>query len=327
MGLKPRNFVVLSEPLDSESRRELEKVAEVVPLNPATSANELLDLIREADAVIERKVTITAEAIRNATRLKIVARMGVGVDKTKVDVEEAARKGVIVSVPLGVNSESVAEQTFALLLSIARKTLKASEALHAADRDYFRDAAARKELEGVELAGKTMGVIGIGHVGSRVGEIARAFHMRVLAYDPYVSPEAATKAGMVSTDLTTLLSESDVVTLHLSLTKETEGLLDEGRLRLMKKTAFLINTSRGGVVDEAALAKRLKNGELAGAALDVFEHEPIERDSPLLDLENVVLTPHVSANTVENFSRSCRAATEEVLRVLSGSKPLNAIKL
>jgi phosphoglycerate dehydrogenase-like enzyme len=178
-----------------------------------------------------------------------------------------------------------------------------------------------KGLLGYELLGKTVGIIGMGNVGRKVAEKISEFNVKLLAYDPYIDPKVAEKINVKLVDLDTLLKESDVVTIHATLTEETKHLIGEKELRSMKKTAFIINTARGAIIDEKALIKALKEGWIAGAALDVFEQEPPSPDNPLLKMDNVLVTPHFASCTYEAYQREAFMAAEEVLRILKGESP------
>lgn len=258
---------------------------------PGLKGDELADAIAEADAVLVRSATkITRESLARATRLKVIGRAGVGVDT--IDVEAATERGVaVMNAPAG-NTISAAELAFALLASLVRR-------IPGADRSMKAGQWERTAFSGTELYRKTLGLIGAGRVGSEVAGRARAFGMRVMAYDPYLSPDAARAAGMELAPLEQVLRESDAISLHVPLTESTRGLLSDERLALLKPTAVIINAARGGVMDETALIRRLTEGKIAGAALDVFDQEPLPADHPLRALPNVILTPHLGASTEE----------------------------
>ncbi len=178
-----------------------------------------------------------------------------------------------------------------------------------------------KDLLGYELLGKTVGIIGLGNIGRKVAEKISGFKVKLFAYDPYVDKKIAQQINVELVDLETLLKESDIVTIHAALTRETKHMIGENELKLMKKTAFIINTARGAIIDEKALIKALKEGWIAGAALDVFEEEPPNPDNPLLKMDNVLVTPHFASCTFEAYQREAIMAAEEVLRVLKGEPP------
>ena len=272
---------------------------------------ELVDLIPEFDGIIVRSETkVTAKILNAGTRLRVVGRAGVGVDN--VDVEAATRRGVIVLNAPGGNTVSTAEHAFSLLLSVARK-------IPQADASVREKNWKRKDFEGVELYNKTLGVIGMGRIGSELSRRAIAFGMRVIAYDPYL---AATRARSLQVELVEelddLLSSADFISLHTPLTNETRHLLDASRLQKTKRGVRIINCARGGLVDEEALANALQDRHVAAAALDVFEKEPLPNDSALRSAPNLILTPHLGASTAEaqesvaiEIAQSIRAALLE----------------
>jgi D-3-phosphoglycerate dehydrogenase len=258
---------------------------------PGLTGAALAEAMAEADAVLVRSATkITRESLARVTRLKVIGRAGVGVDT--IDVEAATERGIaVMNAPAG-NTISAAELAFALLASLVRR-------IPAADRSMKAGHWERTAFSGSELYRKTLGLIGAGRIGSEVAARARAFGMRVLAYDPYLSPETARGLGMELTDLEDVLRQADAISLHVPLTESTRGMLNAERLALLKPTAVIINAARGGLIDEAALIQRLGEGQIAGAAIDVFDHEPVPADHPLRALPNVILTPHLGASTEE----------------------------
>jgi D-3-phosphoglycerate dehydrogenase len=246
--------------------------------------------IVDAEALIVRSATrVTAELLDKAGKLRVVGRAGVGVDN--IDLPEATTRGVLVMSTPGGNAVSVAEHTFALLLALARQVPQLDKAIH--EGRWEKSSAA-----GTEVRGKTLGLIGLGRVGSEVAVRAEAFDMRVLAYDPFISEAAAREVSVELVPLEKLLAESDFVSLHTALSPATEKLINAVTIEKMKKGARLVNAARGELVDEAALAEALKRGKLAGAALDVFAEEP-PKNSPLVALTNVIATPHVAGSTAE----------------------------
>ncbi|MGZ8578093.1 MAG: phosphoglycerate dehydrogenase [Actinomycetota bacterium] len=281
-----------------------------VDVRPELADGDLAAAIGPYDALIVRSGTkVTAEVLAAGTDLKVVARAGIGLDN--VDVEAATRRGVMVVNAPQSNVISAAEHTVALLLAQARNVPQA----HA---DLIAGRWERSRWEGIELAGKTLGLLGLGRVGSLVAARAGGFGMRVIAFDPYVSAERAKEMGVeMMPTLEALLVQSDFVSVHLPRAQETEGLLGEGQLRSMKGGARLVNTSRGGIVDEDALAKVLEDGHLGGAALDVFDQEPTT-DSPLFGRPNVVVTPHLGASTREAQDKAGTTVAEMVRLALNG---------
>jgi D-3-phosphoglycerate dehydrogenase / 2-oxoglutarate reductase len=253
---------------------------------------ELIRVIPAYDALVVRSQTkVTSGVIAAAKVLKAIGRAGVGVDN--VDVESATRRGIIVmNTPAG-NTISTAEHAFSLLVSIARSIPQADASVKAGRWE-------RKNFEGVELSGKTLGILGMGRIGSEIARRAIAFGMRPLAFDPYLSPTRARSLQVeLFDDLNELLAQADFLTLHVPMTAETRHVLNREKLGLMKKGARIINCARGGLIDEEALFEALTSGHIAAAALDVFEKEPPPADLPLLRLPNVVCTPHLGASTVE----------------------------
>jgi D-3-phosphoglycerate dehydrogenase / 2-oxoglutarate reductase len=252
--------------------------------------DELVAAISAYDALIVRsQVQVDAEVIAAGHRLRVVARAGVGLDN--IDVEAARSAGLtVLNAPDG-NTVAAAEHTLALLLAVARH-------VPAADASTRAGEWARARFGGIELRGRTLGIIGLGRIGLAVAARASAFGMGLVGFDPYVSPEVARERGIEPVDLATLLRRSDVVTVHVPLTGETSHLLDAAAIATLRPGAIVLNVARGGVVDEAALADALREGRLAGAGIDVYEHEP-PVGSPLLDAPNVVLTPHIAASTAE----------------------------
>jgi len=303
----------------SETGISLLKAEHEVDVRKVTP-EELLEIIPEYDAIITRSETkVTAEVLARGTRLKVVGRAGVGVDN--VDVAAATERGVVVVNVPGANTYSTAEHAFGLLIAVARNI---PQAHHALTREGRWD---RKTYVGTELNGKTLGIIGLGRIGSEVAVRAKAFGMKVLAYDPYVPSSRAEHLGvtMVPT-IRELLPEVDFLTIHAAKTPESARLIGAAELALMKPTARIVNCARGGMVDEQALYEALKEGRLAGAALDVFATEPCT-DSPLYSLPNVVVTPHLSASTTEAQDANGRYIAQYVLRVLRGELVPEAVNL
>jgi D-3-phosphoglycerate dehydrogenase len=244
--------------------------------------------------------------LEGAPDLKVVGRAGVGVDN--IDVAAASERGVAVMNSPGGNTISASELTMALMLAVARRVTEA-------DRSIREGRWERATLQGIELRGKTLGVIGAGRIGWEVAQRCRAFGMRVIVYDPYLALDRADELHPLLVSLDRLIESSDIITLHVPLNAETRGMIGTDALGRMKKGAFVINVSRGGVVDEDALALALTDGRIAGAGLDVYEHEPLSPDSPLLQAPNLVLTPHLGASTKEaqiqvalEVARNMRAA-------------------
>jgi D-3-phosphoglycerate dehydrogenase len=278
----------------------------------------LEEKIADYDAIIVRSATdVSAELIDRAERLKVIGRAGVGVDN--VDVEAASRRGIVVANAPQSTIVSAAEHAFGLLLALSRNIPQAHAALKEGRWERARFA-------GLELADKTLGVVGFGRIGQQVARRARAFEMDVLAHDPYVAPERFRDFGATMVEsLEELLAESDFVTLHLSLTEETRGLIDRTRLDGARDGIRIVNAARGELVDEGALAEALRSGKVAGAALDVFSEEPYT--GPLLELDNVIVTPHLGASTQEAQDRAGIIVAEQVAAALDGHLVTNAVNM
>jgi D-3-phosphoglycerate dehydrogenase len=281
------------------------------------SPEELLEKIGPYDGLIIRSATkVTAEVIGRAQNLKAIGRAGIGVDN--IDIEAATKKGILVANAPESNTVAAAEHTLGLMLAAARRIPAADNSLR--DGEWKRSA-----FKGVEVAGKTLGLVGLGHVGSIVARGALGMRMRVLAYDPYVSDDRMRAMNVMRAESAyEVLEQADFVSLHVPRNPQTVGMIDEEALEKMKPSAYLINVARGGIVNETDLYNALKEGRIAGAALDVFQEEPTT-DSPLFALPNVVVTPHLGASTVEAQDRAGVTAAEQVATALRGEVALHAI--
>jgi D-3-phosphoglycerate dehydrogenase len=278
----------------------------------------LAELIADYDAIVVRSATrVTAELLAAGDRLRVVARAGIGVDN--VDVAAATERGILVVNAPTANLISATEHTFGLLLALARNIPAATASVRAGEWE-------RKRFQGHELMGKTLGVVGLGRIGQAVAARARAFEMRVLAHDPYLDAAVGRRLDIEMLPLDELLSEVDVVTLHLPLSDGTRNLIDARRLALMKPGALLVNCARGGVVDDAALLEAIEEGRLAGAALDVFAQEP-PADLSLAAHPRVVATPHIGAQTREAQERVATQTARMLLAALGGSLEVTAVNL
>jgi D-3-phosphoglycerate dehydrogenase len=271
-----------------------------------------------ADALIVRSATrVTSAVLERSPKLRVVGRAGVGVDN--VDLDAATRRGVLVMNTPGGNAPSVAEHTLALMLSLARKIPALNAAMHAGRWE-------KSKGQGTELRGKTLGLIGLGRVGAEVARRARSLEMRVLACDPFLTENAAREAGVVLVQLDQLLAESDFLSLHTALVPETERIINAANLAKTKRGAYLVNTARGELVDETALADALRSGQLGGAGLDVFAVEP-PKDSPLIGLANLVATPHVAGSTAEAQEEVGTLIAQQVRDFLADGVVRNAVNL
>jgi D-3-phosphoglycerate dehydrogenase / 2-oxoglutarate reductase len=275
------------------------------------SPDELLDAVAGASGLVIRSATQVTEPVLEAGRdLVVVGRAGIGLDN--VDVDAATRRGVMVVNAPQSNVLSAAEHTVALLLAQARN-------IPQADRDLKGGQWNRSRWEGVELHGKTLGIVGLGRVGVLVAQRALAFGMQLVAFDPYVSAERARQLGVsLVGSLEDLVRQADFLTIHLPKTPETMGLVSADLLAHAKPTLRIVNTARGGIIDEAALYDALKNKRIAGAALDVFVQEPTPQDNPLLTLDNFIAAPHVAGVTREAVDRMAVVAVQNILSVLDG---------
>lgn len=281
------------------------------PVDRPLTSPELADLLRDADAAIVGNDRVDANAIDAAARLKVISRYGVGVDN--IDLAAASARGIVVTNTPGANDNSVADLAFALLLACARQIPHVVETVK---------GGKWSRVMGVEAWQKTLGIIGTGRIGKAVAHRAKGFAMRVLCYDVFRDERWAMANGVSYTELEDLLRESDFVTIHVPLLSSTQGLIGARELACMRESAFLINTSRGGIVDEQALYETLSRGQIAGAALDVLEHEPA-LDSSLRTLNNVLITAHIGGYTQEAVRNMGVLAARNVVEVLTrGSSAL-----
>jgi len=288
-----------------------------VDIQHGLTRQQLRSAIKDYDALIVRSQTkVTSDIINAAENLQVIARVGVGVDN--IDVDAATRRGIIVINSPEGNIVSTAEHTIAMLLALARHIPKAHSLLRAGRWS--------REFKGTEIRNKTLGIIGLGRVGTEVAQLAKGLHMNVIAYDPMIAESWAERLGVQLVKLETLLTTSDFVTIHVPLNPTTKGLIGPDQLKLMKPTAMLINCARGSLVDEQALYKALEQGLLAGAAIDVFSQEPA-KDNILLKSEKVIVTPHLAASTVEAETSASRDIAEQIIALLKGypaKSPVNA---
>jgi len=263
--------------------------------------------------IVRVPAVITRRVLENAKRLRVIARFGVGYDN--IDVEAATERGIVVTYTPGANALSVAEYAVALTFALAKQIVRADKAL----REHRWEM--RLGYSGIELSGKTLGLVGLGRIGTYIANLVRGLSMTVLAHDPYVVKERVAEFGVELVDLEPLFRQSDFLVVCCALTDETRGLIGEKALGLMKPTAYLINVARGPIVDEQALIRALREKRIAGAGLDVFEKEP-PYDSPLLELENVVAGPHVAALAQDALRRVSIWVAEDTIRVLNHEPPM-----
>jgi len=297
---------------------KLSDLAEII-FSVFRKAEDIPKEIRDVDAIIITFEPINDTTLNNFSKLKIVARYGVGYDN--VDVEACTRRGIYVTHTPGVLSHAVAELTLGLMICLSRGLIGADKY---ARTEWAKPSKTRLKM-GIDLYGKTLGIIGLGRIGYEVAVRAKSFGMKIMYYDVERKIEAERTIGVQYVDLEKLLRESDFISIHVPLTPQARGLIGEKELKLMKPTAYIINTSRGPVIDENALCKALREGWIAGAGLDVFSTEPLPLDSPLIGMENVVLTPHIGSYTVETRRAMALMCIENVRAALMGMVPPNLV--
>ena len=307
--------ILVADPLAEDGLDRLREVGDVEVKTKLPEA-ELVELIRPFDALVVRSETkVTRPVIEAGTNLKVVGRAGVGVDN--IDIEAATQKGIlVVNAPRG-NIVAAAEHAIALLMSLARW-------IPQADSSVKRGEWTRGKFVGVEVRGKTLGIVGLGNVGTEVTKRAQGLEMEVVAFDPAVSPERAEQMNVELLPLDEVLRRADFITIHAPLVDGTRNLLSARQFALVKPTVRLVNAARGGIVDEAALYQALTNGQVAAAALDVFQQEP-PGENPLVTLPNVIATPHIGASTAEAQTSVAFDVAEQVAEVLRGELPRYAV--
>jgi D-3-phosphoglycerate dehydrogenase len=290
-----------------------------VELRPAQckSEEEIIELTRGADGVLNCYAKMTTRVIEKLDRCKIIARYGIGVDN--VDLAAATHAGILVTNVTDYCIDEVSDHALALLLSLARQIVAADRAVKGSAWDVVAHGGIRR------LRGQTLGLLGFGKIAKALASKVQPFGMRVLVYDPYLEPELISRHGAEAASLDRLLAESDAISIHVPLSPETRNLIGQRELARMKSTAFLINTSRGGIVDEQALAIAIKEGRLGGAALDVLNVEPPPPDHPLRQAPNVILTPHLAFYSRESVIELQTKAAEEVARALTGEPPRSPV--
>lgn len=293
---------------------------DVVVLPKPPKEDELLTLVKDAVALAVRSETkVTRKVLEAAPALKVVGRAGVGVDN--VDIEAATERGVIVMNTPGGNTISTAELTFSMLMALARRIPQAHLSMTQGNWD-------RKAFKGTELFGKTLGVLGMGRIGSEVAKRAIAFGMKVFAYDPYLTLDRAKELGVeLVDDLAKIYAESDFITVHMPMTDETRGMINAAAFEKMKKGVRLLNCARGGIINEVDLLAAIESGKVAGAALDVYEAEPLAKDSPLRANPKIIMTPHLGASTEEAQENVGIEVAEQIIDLLTTGEVRNAINL
>ena len=290
-----------------------------VDIKTGLSSADLAQIVGSYEGLVVRSATkVTAEVIAKADKLKVIGRAGVGLDN--VDADAATKRGIIVmNVPAG-NTISTAEHTMSMIMACARRIPQA----HAHARAGLWE---RSKFVGTELFGKTLGIVGLGKIGTEVAKRSQAFGMRVIAYDPFLSSERAQQLDIQLTDLPTIYKEADFITVHVPLTAETKHMISTKEIAMMKKGVRLINCARGGIIDESALAQAITEGKVEGAAIDVFEQEPPPKDHPLLKLDQVVCTPHLGASTEEAQLHVAIEVAKQVADALLGRGIRNAVNM
>jgi len=303
--LKSKVKVLVCDPIHREGVEKLEGAGFEVDVNPTISHEQLRNVVSEYDALIVRSRTkVTREIIEAGERLKIIGRAGVGLDN--IDTETAKKRGITVLNTPEAPAEAAAELTMGLILSLARN-------IPLADHTMKEGKWIKKKLMGWQLRGKTLGTIGLGNIGLKVARLAKAFEMKILITKRTPpAPELLKELDGEFIPLREMLQRSNIVTIHVPLTPQTRHMISEEQLRLMKKGAYLINMSRGGIVDEKALLEALQSGKLGGAALDVYEEEP-PKDSTLIRMPNIVCTPHIGAQTEEAQKAAATLITEKMI--------------
>ena len=296
----------------------LQKEFEVV-VKDKLPAEELLEIIPQFDAIMVRSASkVTKEVIDRATNLKIIGRAGVGVDN--IDIPAATARGIIVINSPGGNTIAATEHTMAMMLAMSRNIPIANETMQKGEWN-------RKKYVGVELRGKTLGVIGMGRIGSGVAKRALAFEMNVLAYDPYINEERAQALGVKVATFDEVIENADFITVHMPLTPDTKGMIGMEQMKKMKKGVRLVNCARGGIIVEEDLAEAVKQGIVAGAAIDVYTKEPVTKDHPLVGVPGIVLTPHLGASTVEAQIGVSVDVAKGILAALHGEPVATAVNI
>ncbi len=319
--VKPKVFITRQIPEKGiEMIKEYYDV-EVWPEYTPPPRGVLLEKVKDIDALVSLLTDkIDCELLDNAPRLRIVAQYAVGFDN--IDLECATKKGVYVTNTPGVLTQSVAEFTWGLILAVTRRIVEADNFVRSGEWWNTKTGWHPLMLLGMELKGKTLGIIGMGRIGRTVAKIAKGFDVRILYYDVRPLPEEMEKELEAKyVDLDTLLKESDIVSVHVPLTPQTYHLIGERELKLMKKTAYIINTARGKVIDTQALIKALEEGWIAGAGLDVFEQEPLPPDNPLTKFKNVVLAPHIASATIEARTGMAELVAKNLIAFYKGEIP------
>ncbi|RLG47688.1 MAG: D-glycerate dehydrogenase [Thermoproteota archaeon] len=319
--MRPKLFMTREIPERGLSKIREHFEVDLWPEEAPPPKEVIIERVKDKDALVSLLTDpIDAEVMDAAPNLRIIAQYAVGFDN--IAVEEATKRGIYVTNTPGVLTETVADFAFGLMLAVARRIVECDKYVRGGQ---WKVGWHPLMMIGRDVYGATLGIVGLGRIGSAVARRAKGFNMRVLYYDIVRREDLERELGLKFVDLETLLRESDFVSLHCPLTKETYHLIGERELKMMKPTAFLINTARGKVVDQKALYRALKEGWIAGAALDVFEQEPIPPDDPLLELPNVVVAPHAASASFETRSKMAEMVADNLIAFKEGRRPPNLV--
>ncbi|RXT07228.1 hydroxyacid dehydrogenase [Ammoniphilus sp. CFH 90114] len=280
----------------------------------------LLNKVQDVDALIVRNQTVVDDQLlQSGKKLKVVGRLGVGLDNIDLKIAKLLKIDVVYG--RNANAISVAEYVMSFML-------QANRSLFHANQDVKKGNWDRMRFTGSEVYGKTLGLVGMGEIAHRVAKRASAFGMHVIGYDPFMTPYdfPSAETGIQTVSFERLLTESDFISIHVPLTRDTQSMFSTAQFQSMKHSSYLINTARGAIIDEAALVQAVQSGEIAGACLDVLETEPIQQDNPLLSCDNIVLTPHIAGLTEESQIRTSMLVAEEVIKILQGQSPLCVVR-
>ncbi|MEM4726791.1 MAG: hydroxyacid dehydrogenase [Candidatus Bathyarchaeia archaeon] len=312
--------VLVTEPIHPDGIRLMEgRGLKVISLQPGFEEKDLFREVVEVDALVTRGgVRVTREAMTTSRRLRAIGVHGVGVDH--IDLQAARELGIVVFNTPTALTDTVAEMTIALMLSLMRRIVPADKAVRCGqwNRKYT-------DLIGTELMGKTVGIIGLGRIGAAVARRLSPFGVKILYYDLQCRRDLESELGVCKVSLDELLKHSDIISIHLPLTPETRGIISKREFDLMKEGVYIVNTARGGIIVQKDLIEALGSGKVSGAALDVFEAEPLELESPLIHMDNVILTPHLGASSTEAMRRMALEVAEGIIKVSRGEKPPNIV--
>jgi D-3-phosphoglycerate dehydrogenase len=296
----------------------IDDIATFTSVSEYHSIEALREDIDRYDAVIDRQIQLDEKTVDAASNLKVIAKHGVGLDN--IDIETANKHNIVVCNTPGANAHGVAEHAITLLATVRKQIL-------IADQDIRSGSWVRHRYSTPELGGDTLGLLGFGDIGSLTGEIAHAFGMEVLVFDPYIDPDQLPNWAQMVEELVALFEESDAISIHIPLTPQTKHLVSTDELEALGNSGIVVNTARGSIIDEEALAKAIEDNVISGAGLDVLESEPPANENPLLELDSVVFTPHVGGLTEESLQNAATQAAANVQRVYNGELPKTTINL